>query len=105
MKRHSPWGVVAWVHSLSLREYRKPVFVYIPPGGELRGGAWVVVDPTINLEKMEMYADVQARGKDLYLWIHYDPHSRHLLDQSYCPTFALCCFVYVLVRTCRPGAH
>lgn len=46
----------------SLREYRQPVFVYIPPGGELRGGAWVVVDPTINLEKMEMYADVEARG-------------------------------------------
>mmetsp|Transcript_29822 Transcript_29822/g.41220 ORF Transcript_29822/g.41220 Transcript_29822/m.41220 type:complete len:2214 (+) Transcript_29822:130-6771(+) len=46
----------------SLREYRQPVFVYIPPGGELRGGAWVVVDPTINLEKMEMYADVDSRG-------------------------------------------
>jgi len=45
-----------------LRTYRQPVFVYIPPGGELRGGAWVVVDPTINLEKMEMYADVDARG-------------------------------------------
>jgi len=46
----------------ALREYKQPVFVYIPPGGELRGGAWVVVDPTINLEKMEMYADVDARG-------------------------------------------
>ena len=32
----------------ALREYRHPVFVYIPPRGELRGGAWVVVDPTIN---------------------------------------------------------
>jgi acetyl-CoA carboxylase/biotin carboxylase 1 len=30
----------------ALREYKQPVFVYIPPGGELRGGAWVVVDPT-----------------------------------------------------------
>jgi len=46
----------------ALREYKQPVFVYIPPGGELRGGAWVVVDPTINLEYMEMYADVEARG-------------------------------------------
>ncbi|KAK3260625.1 hypothetical protein CYMTET_30428, partial [Cymbomonas tetramitiformis] len=46
----------------SLREYKRPVFVYIPPGGELRGGAWVVVDPTINEEMMEMYADVEARG-------------------------------------------
>eukprot|EP01041_Mallomonas_annulata_P002841 gene2841-5588_t len=46
----------------SLRTYRHPVFVYIPPNGELRGGAWVVIDPTINPAKMEMYADVQSRG-------------------------------------------
>lgn len=46
----------------SLRTYKHPVFVYIPPGGELRGGAWVVIDPTINLDKMEMYADKQSRG-------------------------------------------
>ena len=29
----------------------------IPPKAELRGGAWVVVDPTINNDFMEMYAD------------------------------------------------
>ena len=46
----------------SLRQYKHPVFVYIPPGGELRGGAWVVIDPTINPEKMEMYADEDSRG-------------------------------------------
>lgn len=46
----------------ALREYKHPVFVYIPPGGELRGGAWVVIDPTINSKKMEMYADVNSRG-------------------------------------------
>ena len=46
----------------ALRTYKHPVFVYIPPGGELRGGAWVVIDPTINPAKMEMYADKQARG-------------------------------------------
>lgn len=45
-----------------LRVYRHPVFVYIPPNGELRGGAWVVVDPTINEARMEMYADVDSRG-------------------------------------------
>jgi acetyl-CoA carboxylase/biotin carboxylase 1 len=45
-----------------LRVYRHPVFVYIPPNGELRGGAWVVVDPTINEERMEMYADEESRG-------------------------------------------
>jgi acetyl-CoA carboxylase / biotin carboxylase 1 len=70
----------------SLRTYKHPVFVYIPPGeslciiifrgclthcpyptsdsdntalntavgGELRGGAWVVIDPTINPQKMEV---------------------------------------------------
>ena len=42
--------------------YKQPVFVYIPPGGELRGGAWVVVDPTINSERMEMFADSDSRG-------------------------------------------
>jgi acetyl-CoA carboxylase/biotin carboxylase 1 len=36
--------------------------MYIPPHGELRGGSWVVVDPTINEEKMEMYADPDSRG-------------------------------------------
>jgi len=46
----------------ALVEYKSPVFVYIPPGGELRGGSWVVIDPTINPEQMEMYADVESRG-------------------------------------------
>lgn len=46
----------------ALVEYKSPVFVYIPPGGELRGGSWVVIDPTINPEQMEMYADVDSRG-------------------------------------------
>ena len=42
--------------------FQKPVFVYIPPLAELRGGAWVVVDPTINADIMEMYASDGARG-------------------------------------------
>jgi len=46
----------------ALRDYKHPVFIYIPPNGELRGGSWVVVDPTINEEMMEMYADTEARG-------------------------------------------
>jgi acetyl-CoA carboxylase/biotin carboxylase 1 len=46
----------------ALREYEHPVYMYLPPHGELRGGSWVVVDPTINLEKMEMYADPDSRG-------------------------------------------
>ncbi|KAF9581558.1 acetyl-coenzyme-A carboxylase, partial [Lunasporangiospora selenospora] len=40
----------------------QPVFVYVVPNGELRGGAWVVVDPTINEDMMEMYADKRARA-------------------------------------------
>ncbi|KAG5984994.1 Acetyl-CoA carboxylase [Claviceps digitariae] len=46
----------------ALVKYEQPIFVYIPPFGELRGGSWVVVDPTINPVAMEMYADVEARG-------------------------------------------
>ncbi|XP_015588836.1 acetyl-CoA carboxylase isoform X3 [Cephus cinctus] len=45
-----------------LREYTKPVFIYIPPSGELRGGSWGVVDPTINPRHMEMFADTTSRG-------------------------------------------
>ncbi len=32
----------------NLRTYRQPVIVYLPPGAELRGGAWVVIDGQIN---------------------------------------------------------
>lgn len=42
--------------------YEQPVFVYIPPYAELRGGAWAVVDSTINKGIMEMYADSTGRG-------------------------------------------
>eukprot|EP00800_Vazella_pourtalesii_P022573 TRINITY_DN889_c0_g1_i3.p2 TRINITY_DN889_c0_g1~~TRINITY_DN889_c0_g1_i3.p2 ORF type:complete len:445 (-),score=120.80 TRINITY_DN889_c0_g1_i3:60-1394(-) len=46
----------------ALRSYNQPVFIYLPPNGELRGGAWVVVDPTINLTQIEMFADPESRG-------------------------------------------
>lgn len=46
----------------ALVKFEQPIFVYIPPHGELRGGSWVVVDPTINPTAMEMYADADARG-------------------------------------------
>ena len=46
----------------ALRECSNPVYIYLPPHGELRGGSWVVVDPTINDEKMSMYADPDSRG-------------------------------------------
>lgn len=34
----------------ALVAFQQPLFVYIPPFAELRGGAWVVVDPTIHAE-------------------------------------------------------
>ena len=36
----------------ALRTYRQPVTVYLPPGAELRGGAWVVVDGQINADQV-----------------------------------------------------
>jgi acetyl-CoA carboxylase/biotin carboxylase 1 len=46
----------------ALREYKHPIYIYFPPHGELRGGSWVVVDPTINEDKMTMFSDPDARG-------------------------------------------
>jgi len=43
--------------------YTQPVFVFIPPYAEIRGGAWVVLDSSINSSVMEMYASAKtARG-------------------------------------------
>jgi len=44
-----------------LRQYNQPIMTYIPPFGELRGGAWAVVDTTINPRHIEMYADPDSR--------------------------------------------
>ncbi|ANB10966.1 acetyl-CoA carboxylase ACC1 [Sugiyamaella lignohabitans] len=46
----------------ALVDFKQPIMTYIPPTGELRGGSWVVVDPTINSDMMEMYADAEARA-------------------------------------------
>ncbi|CCD26626.1 uncharacterized protein NDAI_0I00570 [Naumovozyma dairenensis CBS 421] len=46
----------------ALVDYKQPISIYIPPTGELRGGSWVVVDPTINSDQMEMYADKDSRA-------------------------------------------
>ena len=40
----------------ALRGFKWPIMVYLPPGCELRGGAWVVVDSEINSARIEMYA-------------------------------------------------
>lgn len=66
--------------------YEQPVFVFIPPHAEIRGGAWVVLDASINASVMEMYAakrtarggvleangaaSVKYRTKDLILTMH-----------------------------------
>jgi len=43
--------------------FEQPVFVFIPPYAEVRGGAWVVLDASINSNVMEMYATTgTARG-------------------------------------------
>ncbi|XP_054796887.1 acetyl-CoA carboxylase 1-like [Prosopis cineraria] len=49
----------------NLRTYKQPIFVYLPMLGELRGGAWVVVDSKINSNHIEMYADQTAKGNVL----------------------------------------
>ncbi|KAF7816939.1 acetyl-CoA carboxylase 1-like [Senna tora] len=49
----------------NLRTYKQPIFVYIPMMGELRGGAWVVVDSRINSDHIEMYAEQSAKGNVL----------------------------------------
>lgn len=49
----------------NLRNYRLPIFIYIPIMGELRGGAWVTVDRNVNPDHVEAYADGTAKGKSL----------------------------------------
>ncbi|PAV62751.1 hypothetical protein WR25_22977 [Diploscapter pachys] len=46
----------------ALRKYRMPVIIYIPTYGELRGGAWVVLDSKINPGFIHMVADRESRG-------------------------------------------
>ncbi len=46
----------------ALTEYAQPVFIYLPPYAELRGGAWVVMDPQIHPAQMEIYADPTSRA-------------------------------------------
>ena len=58
----------------ALVEYKHPVFVYIPPNGELRGGAWVVIDPTINdkgyTTRTHTCAQANAVTCTIRIWSH-----------------------------------
>lgn len=51
----------------ALRQYRMPVIIYIPCQGELRGGAWVVLDSKINPGFISMVADKESRGGTFWL--------------------------------------
>ena len=44
----------------ALRQFNQPVYSYLPPGSELRGGAMVVFSPSIN-PKIRMWADPTCR--------------------------------------------
>ena len=44
----------------ALTEYRQPVVTYLPPGSELRGGAMVVIGPSIN-PNIRLWCDPSAR--------------------------------------------
>ena len=43
----------------NLRAYGQPVIVYLPPGAELRGGAWVVIDAQINPAQVSSISDAK----------------------------------------------
>jgi acetyl-CoA carboxylase/biotin carboxylase 1 len=76
--------------------FEQPVFVFIPPFAEIRGGAWVVLDASINSSVMEMYAakgsarggvleaagaaTVKYRSRDLVTTMHRLDSVLHGLD-------------------------
>lgn len=67
-----------------LCKYLNPVIVYIPPYGELRGGAWAVVDPTINPVCMQMFADPRSR---VVFWNQKEPFKSKCVKLVYSSTF------------------
>ncbi|KAG5678324.1 hypothetical protein PVAND_008009 [Polypedilum vanderplanki] len=46
----------------ALREYKQPVFIYLPPHAEMRGGTWNLFSSFINPHFIEMYADVETKA-------------------------------------------
>lgn len=49
----------------SLRKYNHPVFIYIMPKGELRGGSWAVLDTSINPRMIEIYSSENSSANVL----------------------------------------
>ena len=68
----------------SLRTYRQPVIIYLPPGAELRGGAWVVIDGQINAEQVSVVLALSA-GTLAGLALHADNHTS-LQEQLHTPS-------------------
>jgi len=97
-----------------LREYKQPVMVYLPPFAELRGGAWAVVDSTINSRYIETYADPDSRAgvlepegvvevkykeKDIIKTINkLDPV---VLKVSICRSLSVCLIIFDIVSAVR----
>lgn len=48
-----------------MAHYKNDIHVYIPPNGQLRGGSWVVFDPSLNKEKIKFYAAPDSTGSIL----------------------------------------
>jgi acetyl-CoA carboxylase carboxyltransferase component/biotin carboxyl carrier protein len=48
-----------------MAHYKHDIHVFIPPNGQLRGGSWVVFDPSLNLNKIKFYAAPDSRGSIL----------------------------------------
>ncbi|VDM54064.1 unnamed protein product [Angiostrongylus costaricensis] len=61
----------------ALRQYRMPVIIYIPCQGELRGGAWVVLDSKINPGFISMVADKESRGGAEFILLSLDFVFKH----------------------------
>ena len=41
----------------NFEEYKQPVYIYLMPNSQLRGGAMVVISKFINKDKIEIYAE------------------------------------------------
>lgn len=57
-------------------DFKQPIFTYIPPTDELRGGSWVVVEPTINADTMLMLNPELVFGHQK-VWLVLNTHENH----------------------------
>lgn len=73
----------------ALQSYTQPIIVYIPPYGELRGGAWAVLDTQINPTCITMLADPDSRGGVL--------EPKGIVEIKFRPRD-----LYVLMKKCDP---